>query len=580
MEKVYSGLKKYKKELILGPLFKVIEVIFELITPFIMSYIVSEGIELVQKGDSITRVLYPGLLMIAFTIFGFLSTCVCQYIASVASQGFGTDLRNRIFKKVESLSFLDIEKFDRSYLINLVNNDAGRVQQSVAMMIRLVIRAPILLIGALICSFIINVKVGFIFLAIVPILVLFITLIFYLNNKQYVKVQKRSDDIVTFSTDSLNGIRYIRAFNEQDEHSKEHNKYSNLYYEESKKANIIAALVNPITFFIINVAIMLVAIFGGNMIVVGDLDRGDVVALISYLSQIFTAVIVVTNLVVTFNKAFASKKRIDSLLTYQSNFDTSGTRSNISINKGEPILEFKDVSFSYLDNDVNVIKNLNFTINKGETIGIIGGTGSGKTTIIKLIERFFDATQGMVIYKNEDIKKYSLNALREEISLIGQNNVLFKGTIKSNILLGKKDATDEEVIRALKSSEALEFVNKYSDTIDHEVVEGGRNFSGGQKQRICIARGLIKDSEILILDDSTSALDYLTEKKVRDNIKNKRDDLTFITISQRISSIINCDKIFVVDNGEIIASGKHDELLNSCALYKDIYATQSEDKGV
>lgn len=573
MEKTWDSIKKYKKEFILGPIFKIVEVVFELMIPFLMKYMINTGIPSFQNYEGVGKILYPGLIIIAFCIFGFLSTLVCQYFASVASQGFGTDLRNRIFLKVNSLSLKDIDNFGRGNLINLITNDTTRVQTGIAMLIRLAIRAPVLVIGSLVCSFIIDYRVGLMFLILIPIISLILAIILTKNSKNYLKVQQRLDDISNYSNDSLKGSRVIRAFNKENTIINQYKNKTEKYFNETKKANLVAALINPLTFLVVNVGIMLVIYFGGNLTINNELTNGDLVALISYLNQILMALIVVSNLVIIFTKAFSSQKRIDQLLQSETSIVNYSKYKDISLNYGDEFINFENVSFKYEDDGNEVISNINFKINKGEKIGIIGGTGSGKTTLIKLIERFYDVTSGELLYKGHDIKDYDLDKLHQEISLVNQRSVLFNGTIKSNILIGKKDATNEEIINALKSSEAYKFVKEYSDFIDHEVYENGKNFSGGQKQRLSLARALIKDSELLILDDSTSALDYLTDKNVRENI-NKMKDLTVIFISQRTSSIQHCDKIIVVDNGKIDAIGTHEELLNTSLIYKEIYDSQ------
>lgn len=573
MEKTWDSIKKYKKEFILGPIFKIVEVVFELMIPFLMKYMINTGIPSFQNNEGVGKILYPGLIIIAFCIFGFLSTLVCQYFASVASQGFGTDLRNRIFLKVNSLSLKDIDNFGRGNLINLITNDTTRVQTGIAMLIRLAIRAPVLVIGSLVCSFIIDYRVGLMFLILIPIISLILAIILTKNSKNYLRVQQRLDDISNYSNDSLKGSRVIRAFNKENTIINQYKNKTEKYFNETKKANLVAALINPLTFLVVNVGIMLVIYFGGNLTINNELTNGDLVALISYLNQILMALIVVSNLVIIFTKAFSSQKRIDQLLQSETSIVNYSKYKHISLNYGDEFINFENVSFKYEDGGNEVISNINFKINKGEKIGIIGGTGSGKTTLIKLIERFYDVTSGELLYKGHNIKDYDLDKLHQEISLVNQRSVLFNGTIKSNILIGKKDATDEEIINALKNSEAYKFVKEYSDFIDHEVYENGKNFSGGQKQRLSLARALIKDSELLILDDSTSALDYLTDKNVRENI-NKMKDLTVIFISQRTSSIQHCDKIIVVDNGKIDAIGTHEELLNTSLIYKEIYDSQ------
>lgn len=572
MEKTLFSLKKYKKELIIGPIFKTFEVIFELLIPFLMKYMINEGIPFAQQTNNIEKILYPGLIIVVLSILGFLSTLVCQYLASIASQGVGTDLRNRIFKKVNSLSIKEIEDFGRGNLVNLVTNDTNRVQQGVAMLIRLAIRAPILVIGSLICSFIIDYRIGLMFLSLIPIISLILFFILKANSKNYLKVQSILDDVSSFTKDSLKGIRVNKALNKQNEVEESYSKKARNFYSESKRANIIAALINPLTFLVINIGILLVIYFGGNFVLSNELSDGDLVALISYLNQILMALVVMSNLVIIFTKAITSTKRIDSLLIKESSIINNKKYNHLKIKNGENLFEFKDVDFAY-NSTKYALKNLNFTIKKGEKIGIIGSTGSGKSTIVKLLERYYDVTSGVLSYKGFDIKDYDIDSLRDEISLVSQKSVLFNGTIKSNMLISKDNASDVEIIDALKKSDAYSFVEKYEDSIDHEVLEGGKNFSGGQKQRLSIARALLKDSEVLILDDSTSALDYLTDSKIRQRLFADKDK-TIILISQRSSSLQNCDKIIVLENGKIDGIGTHEELLKTSSVYVEIYNSQ------
>ncbi len=576
MEKAFSSLKYFKKQLILGPLFKVIEVVFELLTPFLMKYIVNDGITNALNGNGVGKIVFPALIILGFCIFGLCSTLVCQYLASIASQGYGTILRNKIFKKVNELSMSDIEKFGRGNLINLVNNDTSRLQNAVAVLIRLVIRAPVLVIGSLICSFIIDVKIGFIFLAIIPIVSLILALITYINGKQYLKIQEKVDEISTYTNDGISGTRVIRAFSKENENIKNYEVRTKEYFDETKKANLISALINPLTFLVVNIAIILVIYFGGDFVLKGDLTDGDLVALISYLNQILMALIVVSNLVIIFAKAFSSSKRVNYLFSYEPSVVNAPIINDKNIKIGEELFSFKGVSFKYVDGENEVISNINFNINKGEFVGIIGGTGAGKTTLIKLMERFFDPTKGVITFKGDNIKKYDLKNIRNDISLVNQRNILFNGTIKSNLLMAKKDATDEEIINSLRLAEAYSFIKDYEDGINHPVYEGGKNFSGGQKQRISLARSVLKNSELLILDDSTSALDYLTDKKVRDNILHIKD-ITVVIISQRATSLMHCNKIIVMDDGKIDAIGRHEDLLKTSDIYKEIYYSQTHN---
>lgn len=581
MEKAFDSTKNYKKYLILGPMFKVIEVIFELLTPFLMKYIVDTGLNYAINYGNYNHIIIPGCIMILFALLGYGSTCVCQYFASIASQGSGTDLRNRVYRKIMSLSTVDLEKLDKGNLMNNLTNDVNRFQLVIALLIRLVIRAPILVIGSLICAFIIDWKIALIFLAIVPMVIGIYFIVLKVSSKQYLKVQKENDKIVTKANDSINGIRVIKAFNNEDKEIEEYKVLTNNYYKESKKAIFVNELINPLAMLVVNVAIIGVILLSSYLIT-NTVDpnnfpllKGDVVALISYLNQILLALIVVCNLIVNLTKGFASISRIDDLLNYEITVKNEGTIKDIKINDGDSLVLLKDVGVSY-NNKNYVISNVNFEIKKGSTVGIIGGTGAGKTTIIKLIERFLDANKGQVIYKGNNIKEYDLTALRSEISLVDQKASLLNGTIKSNILMGKEDATDEEIIEALKKAKAYEFVSKYDDTINHPVKENGRNFSGGQRQRLSIARSLIKNSELLILDDSTSALDYLTDKEVRKNIKDMH--ITTLIISQRVSSLSGCDDIYVMDHGQIVDHGTNEYLMENCTIYKEIYESQVRNK--
>ena len=580
MEKVSSSFKGYKKEFILGPIFKMLEVVFELLTPFLMRYIINVGVDFAIDNGNYTKIIYPSLIIVGFCILGFCSTIVCQYYASIASWGSAQDIRNRLFKKVQSLSLLDVERVGVNNLVTVETNDVNKFQTGIAMAIRLALRAPCIVIGSLICSFILNWKIALIYLAIIPLIMIVYFIVLRISSKQFIKVQKKTDDIVQKVGDSLNGVRVIKAFNKEEKTINEYKKETKTYFDESKKNALLNSIINPFTFLVINVAIVLVVYFSANSIFPSSsnffIDSGDLVALISYLNQILLAMVVVCNLVVIFTKALASSKRISDVLNIKGTSKNDPKYQKIEIKNGDNLFKFKDVSFTYEPNKAYIISDLNFLINKGQTVGIIGGTGEGKTTLIKLMERFFDASKGTIQYKGVNIEDYDRRSLRDEIGLVSQKSVLFKGTIASNLQIGKQDATEEEMIKALKDACAYDFVSKYDDFLSHEVEEDGKNFSGGQKQRLSIARTLIKNPETLILDDSTSALDYLTEKKLRKNIHDRKN-LTSIIITQRIASIKNCDNIFVMYHGKIIDGGTHNELINRCQVYKEIWASQNRE---
>ena len=578
MEKALHSTKKYIPYFIIGPLFKVIEVIFELLTPFLMKYIVDEGFNAGTLNNDYTKIIYPGLIMIAFAVFGFCSTLVCQKLASIASQGTGTELRNKIYRKIINFSNSDIEHFGKGNLVNLLTNDVNRIQSVVAMIIRLVIRAPILVIGSVVCAFLIDIYAGIIFVSIVPLVMFIYFLILKISGKQYKKVQKQNDKIVEKTNDDISGIKAIKSFNNEEKEINEYEQLTSSYYFESKKAILTNELINPLTIFIVNVAIMAViylATYTFKSPFVVDLRKGDVVALISYLNSILLALIALCNLILVFVKGFSSNARINEFLNYKEVIDNKGKCIKDSLELKENLVKFNDVSLSF-NNENNVLNHIDFEINKGETIGLIGGTGSGKTLLINVLERFYDFNEGDIFYKGINIKDYDISSLRNDIGLVSQKPHFLKGTIKSNMLIGKSDATDEEIIEALKMSKAYEFVSKYDDLLNHEVLENGKNFSGGQKQRLAIARGILRAKELLILDDSTSALDYLTDKEVRKNLKRKK--ITTLIISQRCSSIMDADRIYIIEHGEIVGVGTHKKLLKNNEVYKEIYASQTRSK--
>ena len=578
MEKALQSTKKYIPYFIIGPLFKVIEVIFELLTPFLMKYIVDEGFNAGTLDNDYTKIIYPGLIMIAFAVFGFCSTLVCQKLASIASQGTGTELRNKIYRKIINFSNSDIEHFGKGNLVNLLTNDVNRIQSVVAMIIRLVIRAPILVIGSVVCAFLIDIYAGIIFVSIVPLVMFIYFLILKISGKQYKKVQKQNDKIVEKTNDDISGIKAIKSFNNEEKEINEYEQLTSSYYFESKKAILTNELINPLTIFIVNVAIMAViylATYTFKSPFIVDLRKGDVVALISYLNSILLALIALCNLILVFVKGFSSNARINEFLNYKEVIDNKGKCIKDSLELKENLVKFNDVSLSF-NNENNVLNHIDFEINKGETIGLIGGTGSGKTLLINVLERFYDFNEGEIFYKGINIKDYDISSLRNDIGLVSQKPHFLKGTIKSNMLIGKSDATDEEIIEALKMSKAYEFVSKYDDLLNHEVLENGKNFSGGQKQRLAIARGILRAKELLILDDSTSALDYLTDKEVRKNIKKNK--MTTLIISQRCSSIKDADRIYIIEHGEIVGVGTHKKLLKNNEVYKEIYASQTRSK--
>ncbi|MCQ2794661.1 MAG: ABC transporter ATP-binding protein/permease [Bacilli bacterium] len=564
-------LGKYKFHVIFGSLLKVLEAFFELVVPLVLKYMIDE----VVKNNTLTeqvkveRLWICGGILFAFAILGFISTTCAQYIASRASQGFGTDLRNDLYKHINTLSFKELDKISSASLINRLQSDTVNVQSCVAMIIRLVLRAPMIVIGSMIMSFIVNWKAGLIFLGTTILLfVLIFFLMFYI-----IPISKKSQaklDVVTkISKENLSGNRVVRAFNKQKyEYTRFVDNQVSLCKIQSKLATIEAFL-NPMVFFIINLASVIVLYVSGLQFVNNEISLGDIQALINYFTQIQLAVVAVLTFVVLLTKGAASGQRINEVYALTSSIKYGEINS---INDTDEVINFNHVTFKYNENANAALKDITFNIKKGEHIGIIGGTGSGKTSLINLINRFYDVSDGEVTLYGHNVKHYSKQTLSNLVATVMQKAVLFNTSIKENIRKGKRDANDEEIVNALKSAQAFDFVSKLDNGVEHLVQENAKNLSGGQKQRLSIARALIKDSPILILDDSSSALDYMTEAKLKKEIKKLNK--TVITISQRASSVVDMDRIILLDKGELIATGTHDELLSSSKLYREICASQ------
>lgn len=570
-DKCTHYLKPFTKRLIIGPIFKLIEAIFELIVPILMALIIDEGVKYQNK----TYIYSVGAIIIVLGVLGLGSSLVCQFNASRASQGYGTLLRNAIFRKINSLSPKELEKVGSDALINIMGNDINQLQLAVAMLIRLVVRAPFLVLGSLIAACIINLKIGLIFL----VMVIFIALILYFvikeSSKRYTKVQDKLDDLSVITSENLKGAREVRGFAMQAKEEERFEKEVKRYQREALTIAKISALLNPLTTIVANFSVIAILYFGGKMVEIGTLSQGEVIALVNYMNQILLALIVVSNLVVIFTKAYASLKRCDALLALNSSIE-NGTVLTLN-EETEDLLVFHHVSFAYDVITETSIEDISFTLKRGQTLGIIGGTGSGKSTIVQLIERYFDVTTGTIDYTGKPIQMIDLHTLRSSIGLVQQKAVLFKGTIRSNLQMAAPMATEEEMMRALEVAQAADFVLEKGG-LDSVVEENGRNFSGGQKQRISIAMALVKQPKLLILDDSTSALDYMTDAKVRKGIQDFAKDMTCIIISQRASSLKEANQILVLDEGKMMGMGTHQSLLNSCEVYQEICASQ-ESRG-
>lgn len=571
MSNLYKYLKKYKKHLILGPIFKLLEAIFELIVPVVMAKIIDVGI----ANEDIGYIFKMGGVLVLLAVVGLAAALFCQYVASRCSQGFGTELRNVLFMHINMLSMSETDKFGTSSMITRFNSDINQVQLGVAMLIRLAIRAPFLVIGATVSAILLKPSMSWIFLIAAPLVALVLWLIMKKTMPAYTKNQRKLDKITSIAREDLSGIRVVRAFTEQEREQKRFEEATEDYSSSVIAISRISALLNPLTFLIINFAIVALLYFGAKKINVGGLTQGELIAFINYMTQISLALVVVANMTVLFSKSYASAKRVSELLTTQSSVSDEGN-TDVEPIEGASAISFKNVSFQYGGGGY-ALKNLTVDIAKGETVGIIGGTGSGKSTLINLIPRFYDVSEGELLIDGEDIKKYPLRQLRSKIGLVPQQAMLFSGTIRSNMQWRKKDASDDEIYAALKTAQAYDFVMQKGGKLDETVQQKGKNFSGGQRQRLSIARALVGSPEIIILDDSMSALDFATDLALRRALNSDLPkDTTKIIISQRATSLKNADKIIVLDKGEVAGIGSHGDLLENCEVYREIYESQQK----
>ena len=580
MSESLKSLKNYKKQLILGPIFKLTEAVFELIVPLLMAYIIDYGISLDSNnnviGGDMGVILKTGSMIVALGILGLLCSIICQYFASRAGQGFGTELRNKMLKHIFKLPMSEQDKLGSAKLENIMINDINQLQTAVNMFIRLVVRAPFLVVGGIVCAFLINVKVALIFVASLPFFILVLVFVLKASSKRHIKIQASLDVINKSVNEGVTGQRVVRVFNAQDMMINDYKKINDQLYKDNNNVSKITSLLSPLTFIIVNVATVFIVYFAAKFVDFGELTQGDVFTLVNYMNQILLALIVVSNLVVIFTKAFASLKRTDSLFALKE--EESKDYVELDFDKTKPLLSLNKVSFKF-DNSLNyILQNITFELNKGESLGIIGGTGSGKSTLCNLISGFFDPSKGKISLYGKDITTLKKEDINNLVSMASQKAYLFTGTVKDNFLMAKNDATDKEIIDCLKLAKAYSFVNKYEDGLDHYLEESGRNLSGGQKQRLSLARTLLKNSDLIILDDVTSALDAITTKQVLLNLE-KLNDKAKIIVSQKISAIKNCDKILVIENGKNCGYGTHEELLNSNKAYREIYESQLMKEG-
>ena len=566
-------LKDYKKESILAPLFKLLEAFFELMVPLVMANIIDYGISNRNMG----YIGKMGLLLLLLGVVGLASSITAQFFAAKAAVGFSTKLRQALFDHIEDLSFTDIDKAGTSTMITRMTSDVNQVQSGINMTLRLFLRSPIIVFGAMIMAFTIDVKCALIFVVAIPLLSIVVFGIILSTIPMYKKVQSRLDQVLGITRENLTGVRVIRAFHQEAKEEERFRENNEALSAMQIFVGKISACMNPVTYVIVNGAIIALIYTGAVQVNIGNLSQGEVVAIINYMNQILVELVKLANLIVTMTKALACAERVASVFDIGADAVYVGVQDQKladKVDKSAPFLDFKHVSLTYQGAGAPTLQDMNFTVNRGDTVGIIGGTGSGKTSLVNLIPGFYPATEGEILLEGRDIKTMSDEELRGRIGVVPQKAVLFKGTIRSNLRWGKPDATEEEMWKALELAQASEVVEGKDGKLDATVAQNGKNFSGGQRQRLTIARALVRNPEILILDDSASALDYATDAKLRAAIRTLEDKTTTFIVSQRASTIRHADKIIVLDDGEIAGMGTHDELLKDCTVYQEIYYSQ------
>lgn len=568
MLRLVRYLKDYKKESVLAPLFKFLEAAFELLVPLVIAKIIDVGI---ANKDS-DYIIKMGILLVSLAVIGLSSAIVAQYFSAKAATGFGTKLRDDLFAHILSFSHAETDILGRDTLVTRVTNDSDQVQNGVNRFFRLVLRSPFIVAGAFIMSFNIDAKMSIIVFTVIVILAIIVSVIMSKSIGLYRNVQRKLDKVLGKTGENLSGIRVIRAFSKEESEVSEYNDATKDLYNDQVMVGNISALLNPLTYVVVNLGIVAILQAGAIQVNIGNLSTGQVVALINYMSQILVELVKLANLIILLAKASACAKRINEIFDIKSSI--KGGKLKLEINNFEgDIISFEDVGFAYPKAKQEALSDISFCIKKGETIGIIGGTGSGKSSLINLIPRFYDISRGKIKLAGKDIKEYSLESIRENIALVEQKSRLFRGDIKSNLLWGDNNASEQELYEAATIAQAADVINSKENKLDSEVLMYGNNFSGGQKQRLSIARSLVKKAGILILDDSSSALDYATDSRLRKAIKQIKN-ITTLIVSQRIVSIKNADRIIVLDDGKIVGIGTHDELLESNSIYREIYNSQ------
>ena len=583
MKTLLAYLKGYKKESILAPLFKMLEASFELFVPLVMAAIIDVGIANQDK-PYIVKMCF---VLIALGIIGLVCSITAQYFAAKAATGVGTGIRHGLFEHIQKFTFTEMDQLGTSTLITRMTSDINQIQSGVNLVLRLFLRSPFIVFGAMIMAFTVDVKAALVFVVTIPLLSLIVFGIMLVTMPMYKKVQADLDQVLLATRENLTGARVIRAFNKEEDETKRFENANQILTDAQKYVGRISGMMNPLTYIIVNGAIIALIYVGAVRVDIGDLTQGQVVALINYMSQILVELVKLANLIISVTKAAACLNRVESVLAVKPDMNEGDVRWKSNSSKADrdlknkiPVVEFSHVSLTYKGTSDTSLSDINFCAEKGQTIGIIGGTGSGKSSLVNLIPRFYDATDGTVKINGRDIKEYQTENLREHIGVVLQKAVLFKGSIADNLRWGKEDATEQEMYEALDISQAREFVDTKQGGLEFQIEQGGRNLSGGQKQRMTIARALVRKPEILILDDSASALDFATDAALRKSIKEMKNQPTVFIVSQRAASIQHADQIIVLDDGAMAGIGTHEELLKDCPIYQEIYYSQFPKEAV
>lgn len=572
MKKLLVYLRDYKKEVVFAPLFKLLEASFELIVPLVVAAIIDYGIANSDKG----YIFKMCGVLVLLAIVGFVSAVTAQYFSAKAAVGFSTEVRHHLFEHIQTLSFNEMDSIGTSTLITRLTSDINQTQSGVNMVLRLFLRSPFIVFGAMIMAFTVNVKGALVFVVTIPLLSIVVFGIMALSVPRFKKVQGGLDRILGRTRENLEGARVIRAFNKEDSEVASFNEENQFLTGMQLVVGRISALMNPITFVIINVATLVVIWVGGKETFNGIITQGEVVALVNYMSQILVELVKLANLIVNVNKSIACGNRIQDIFEIKASIPNTDDKkmSDVKVDENTPMVEFSHACMRYAGSSEEALSDINFVVEKGQTIGIIGGTGSGKSTLVNMIPRFYDTSSGQVKIQGVDVKDYPIVELRDKIGMVMQKAVMFHGTIADNLRWGNENATDEELWTAVRIAQAEDVVRGKEGELDYMIEQGGRNLSGGQKQRLTIARAIVKNPDILILDDSASALDFATDAALRKALKNMQGTKTIFIVSQRTSSIRFADKIIVLDDGRIVGTGTHDELLDSCETYREIYESQ------